>query len=334
MKTTIHDVAKEANVSIATVSKALNDVDVVHPKTKQKVIDAANKLHYVPNLLGKHLKSKETKMIGFYTHTIIGQYFTIILEAIVEEAKKFGYGVTIFISSDWKMLPEHILGNSVDGFIGFEDMISEADLDLFIQESVKGVLIDREISYDNIGSVTFESFEAGKNLTNYLISQGHKKIAFLKGHPGVYDSEKRLEGYLSALKEHNIPYNSNYVYEGLFEEKVSMNNTEIFLKKTESSELPTAFIGGNDLSAIGIVKALNKNGYQVPEDFSVVGFDDIDILNYFTPHLTSVYNPFSEQGKLAIQHLIRLMSNKEKGDTYKLECQLKIRDSVKKVVNE
>ena len=113
-----------------------------------------------------------------------------------------------------------------------------------------------------------------------------------------------------------------------------MNNTEIFLKKTESSELPTAFIGGNDLSAIGIVKALNKNGYQVPEDFSVVGFDDIDILNYFTPHLTSVYNPFSEQGKLAIQHLIRLMSNKEKGDTYKLECQLKIRDSVKKVVNE
>ncbi len=226
---TIREVAKEANVSIATVSKALNGVNVVRPATKERVLAAAQRLHYVPNLMGKQLKNTKTKMLGFYTTSIKGPYFSVLVEAIAREAETHGYAVNVFLSTDKRVVLNRILGGMVDGIIGFEDFLTEQDLAAMEREQIKAVFIDRNIQERNFGSVVFDSFEKGKAATKYLLSLGHKKIVFISGIAGVYDSDERLRGYCEALKEAGISWRSDYQLQGFFEEERTRASVQQFL---------------------------------------------------------------------------------------------------------
>ncbi len=284
-RTTIRDVAKEANVSIATVSKALNGVDVVKASTKAKVIAAAKNLHYVPNLMGKELKKSRTKRIGFYTTSITGPYFSVLIESIAREVEKHGYALNVFISMEKEVVLTSILGGAVDGFIGFEDMLDQEDLEIIRNESVNAVFID-----------------------------------------GVYDSDERFKGYQQALRKAHIPLKPHYLIEGRFEENFAYQSTEKFLHKQK--DLPTAFLAGNDLSAIGVTKAIEHAGYHVPNDFSVVGFDGIELLKYFRPSLTTIVNPIKEQGELATQHLVKLINGDVSGKSFVLNGRLVEGESV------
>lgn len=330
-KITIRDVAREAQVSIATVSKALNGVDVVRPETKKRIVEAAKNLHYVPNLRGKQLKAQRTKMLGFYTHTIVGPFFSVLVQAISQEAERFGYGVSIIISADKNVLRNHMFGHTVDGLIGFEDMIDVSDLAAIKREGLKAVFIDRLICDEGISSITFDSFQAGKQLTDYLLSLNHNKIAFFKGPQGVYDSEERFRGYLSSLKEHGIPLESNYIVDGDFNEQTSYKRVIDLLEKLSKKDYPTAIIGGNDLSALGIIQGILAKGYQVPADFSVVGFDNIDALRYFKPSLTTIDNPIEEQGKQAVKVLVDLINEQGSGASYQLPTRLIERKSTRMI---
>lgn len=328
-RTTIRDVAKEANVSIATVSKALNGIDVVRPETKERVLAVAEKLHYVPNLMGKQLKNTRTKMIGFYTTSISGPYFSILVEAIAREAEKFGYAVNVFLSTDKRVVLSSILGGVVDGIIGFEDFLNSDDLAAIRREQIKAVFIDRNIQDEHFGSVVFDSYEKGKAATNYLVGLGHSDIAFITGIKGVYDSDERFKGYQDALSNAGIPNREDRIIQGFFEENRSKEAVDIFLKNTR--DLPTAFLAGNDLSAIGAVKAIKSNGFHVPNDFSVVGFDGIDLLDYFTPSLTTVQNPIAQQGRLAVQHLLHMIEDQGMGHAHVLNGELRISHSTKRI---
>ncbi|MGX7350618.1 LacI family DNA-binding transcriptional regulator [Enterococcus canis] len=325
---TIREVAREANVSIATVSKALNGVDVVTPKTKAKVLEAAKKLHYTPNLLGKNLKAKQTKMIGFYTHTIIGPYFSTLIEAIVEEAEKHQYGVNVVISSDKQILASQLLGNMVDGFIGFEDLIDEEALSTVRSEGIDAVFMDRQIKDRSISSIVFDSRKAGRLATRELLEKGHQKIGFLPGHKGVYDSDERYWGFKEVMAEAGLSVNSEWVLPGLFEEKASFENVKKFLDNQQPASWPTAWIAGNDLSAIGTIKAIEAKGLSVPEDFSVIGFDDIELLRYFKPRITTIQNPIREQGRQAVLELLALINQEKQGENKILDCRLIAGDTV------
>lgn len=325
-RTTIRDVAKEANVSIATVSKALNGVDVVKASTKAKVLAAAKHLHYVPNLMGKELKTSHTKRIGFYTTSITGPYFSVLIESIAREAEKHGYALNVFISMDKEVVLTSILGGAVDGFIGFEDMLDQEDLEIIRKEAVNAVFIDRNIQDYTFGSVVFNSNESAAYATSYLIAKGHRNIAFVKGFDGVYDSDERFKGYKTALKKANIPLKEQYLLEGRFEEQFAYQSTKKFL--LQEKELPTAFLAGNDLSAIGVTKAIEDAGFHVPQDFSVVGFDGIELLKYFRPSLTTIVNPIKEQGDLATQHLIKLIKGEVAGKSFVLKGRLVEAESV------
>lgn len=327
-RTTIRDVAKEANVSIATVSKALNGIDVVKPETKKRILEAAKKLHYVPNLMGKQLKSGQTKMLGFYTNSISGPYFSPLVEAMAREAEYLGYGINVFISTDKQIITNSIMGNMVDGIIGFEDLIDEKDLAAIKREKIKAVFIDRRTVSETIGSVVFDSFETGKTATEYLLSKGHRRIAFILGFCGVYDSDERFLGYQSALKKARIKYDKDLVLTGEFEEAAAYRAIQTFIT-TYKGEKPTALLAGNDLSAIGVIKGLQDLGYQIPTDFSVVGFDGIDLLEYFEPRLTTIENPIKQQGKLAVRHLVDLIEGNEKGASFVLKGKLVEGDSVR-----
>lgn len=326
-RVTIKDVAKAAGVSISTVSNALNDVDVLNPETKSHVLNVVKKLNYVPDLNGKLLKSGKTKMLGFFTTSVAGPYFYTLVESMSRECDRQGYGLNVIVTKDHKVIMGNILGGRVDGVIVFEELkIDEKDIAAMERNKIKTVFLDRIVQNETMGSIIFDSYVAGYEATKYLISLGHKKIAYISGVDTMFDSVQRREGYLAALREHQFPIDENYILQGYFEEEGSYNAVKSFLHMYPG-KVPDAFLAGNDLSAIGCIRALKSQGYEVPQDISVVGFDDIEIAQYFSPPLTTVRNQIARQGILVIEHLINMIHMKEQGKVQKLAGELIVRGS-------
>ncbi len=324
-KKTIKDVAELANVSISTVSNALNGVNVVTPETKQRVLKAAAELNYVPNLMGKQLRSGETKMLGFFTDSVSGPYFYVLVEAISRAVAKLGYGMQVIVPSDHKTLMNNILGNVVDGAIIFEHMINDDDIQQILMHSVPTVLLDRPAHGPKMSSFIFNSQAEGYEATKYLLNLGHRRLGFLAGYENNHDSHLRYAGFKQAIEEAGLNSDEMPVLSGLFEEEASYNAVKSYLHYAD--EPATAFLAGNDLSAIGAMKAIVSLGYKVAEDFSVMGFDDIEISQYFRPALTTVRNPIARQGILAVDELLAMINGRVGGTEQVLDGELVIRDS-------
>jgi len=325
-RVTIRDVAKEAGVSIATVSNALNDVDTINAATKERVMEAVAKLNYVPNLNGKFLKSGESKMLGFFTNTMSGPYFNVLVEAMCREADSHGYSMNIFVSKDINTILGNIVGKRFDGVLIFEDMgFDERELEQLERSGIPTVFLDREIVREHISSLVFDSYKGGYEATRYLINLGHKRIGYIQGSPTMYDNNERYRGYRAALEEYGLEFEEKYLVTGYFSEEYTYNNIKSSCMMN-AFELPDAFLAGNDQSAVGCIKALASEGYRVPEDLSVIGFDDLDISQYFTPALTTVRNPMARQGLLAVDMLLGLIRG-EAGEVKKLGGELIVRNS-------
>lgn len=326
-KITIKDVAREAGVSISTVSNALNGVDVLNPETKSHVLKVAERLNYIPNLNGKLLKSGQTKMLGFFTTSVSGPYFYKLVEAMSRECDRLGYGLNVFVTRDKHVIMSNILGRRVDGVIIYEELrIDEQDILSMEKDKIKAVFLDREYESERMGSVIFDSYVASYEATKYLIGLGHKKIAYICGVDTMFDSVQRKEGYLAALREYELPVDEDYIIQGYFEEEATYSAIKSFIH-LQPGKLPDAFLAGNDLSAIGCIQALKAHGYEVPSDISVVGFDDIDIAQYYSPPLTTVRNQIARQGILAVTQLVNMIKGQEQGVAQKLSGELIVRGS-------
>lgn len=326
-KVTIKDVAKEAGVSISTVSNALNDVDVLTPETKKRVLDAARKLNYIPDLRGKNLKASKTKMLGFFTSSVSGPYFHGLVESMARECERNGYGLNIFVSKDKRIILNNIFSGYFDGaIIHSHEFIQEKQLEMIKDQQLKTIFIDREVHDENSGSILFDSYNSGYDATSYLINLGHKNIIYVAGSTETYDSVQRQKGYMDALKDHGIKLNPAYIIQGFYETVGGYNAVKAFIHRYPG-EIPDAFLAANDLSAIGCIEALDSEGLRVPTDVSVMGFDDIDIAQYYKPALTTVRNPISRQGVLAVQHLIELINEEQTGKILKLPGKVIARNS-------
>ena len=326
-KITIKEVAKEAGVAISTVSNALNGTDLVNEETRAKILAVAERLNYVPNLNGRFLKAGKTKMFGFITSSVRGQYFYVLVDAMCRECERLGYGMNIIVTRNKGIVMNHIMGNAFDGIFIFEgERIGAPELELLEKNNIKTVLLDRNYAGRNIGSVTFNSYKAGYEITRYLINLGHKRIFFIEGAADVYDSNERKRGYMDALNEYHIEFQDSYVLNGLFEELFTYNAVTALMRLQERI-LPDAFVAGNDLSAIGCMKALQDMGYNIPDDVSVVGFDDIEIAEYFTPSLTTIRNPIDKQGTSAVRLMNKMLCEKQTGKAEILDCELILRNS-------
>lgn len=326
-KITIKDVAREAGVSISTVSNALNDVDVLNPQTKSHVLEVARRLNYVPNLNGKQLKSGTTKMLGFFTTSVSGPYFYKLVEAMSRQCDRLGYGLNVFVTKDKQVVMSNILGRRVDGVIIYEELgIDAQDIAAMKKDKIKAVFLDRVLEDEGMGSILFDSYESGYEATKYLIGLGHKRIAYISGVDTMFDSVERREGYLAALRQYELPVDEEYIIQGYFEEDSTYSAIKSFLR-LHPEKLPDAFLAGNDLSAMGCIQALKSCGYDVPQDVSVVGFDDIDIAPYYSPPLTTIRNQIAKQGMLAIDHLVHMIQEKEQGAMQKLQGELIVRGS-------
>jgi len=323
-------VAKKAQVSISTVSNALNDVAVVKPTTKARVLEAAAALNYTPNLMGKQLRSGETSMISFFTDSVAGPYFYTLVEALSKAVEHYGYGLNVTLTNDHDVLMNTLRGNTADGVIIFNHLINQTDVAQIKAQHIPTVMLDRMASGYKMQSLIFDSFASSYAMTQHLLSLGHRHLGYLAGYPTSRDSRERLAGFQQAILDAGIPERNIVILEGLFEETTSFKAVQAYLATHAQTQL-TAFLAGNDLSAIGVIKALNQLGYRVPDDFSVAGFDDIEIAQYFRPALTTVHNPIAQQAEQTVQMLMAMLNGTPMKAQHTLKGELVIRQSTAKV---
>lgn len=326
-KITIKDVAREAGVAISTASNALNGSHLVNEETRARILETASRLNYVPNLNGRYLKSGKSMLLGFFTCSVKGYYFTVLMDAMSKECERLGYSLNVFVSMDQSVIMNHILGKSFDGIFIYEgERIKDAEIKRIKDSSIKTVFLDRPYQGNHISSVIFDSYQSGYEAAKYLVNLGHKRIGFIEGPPDVFDSMERKRGCMDALREYDLQLREEDVICGMFEELYTYNAVTTFCRNRRG-DFPKAIIAGNDHSAVGCIKALKSEGIRVPEDVSVVGFDDIEIAEYFSPPLTTIRNPIVTQGIKAVKQMIDMIDKEKKGTSQLLSGELIIRKS-------
>ena len=325
-KVTIKDVAKEAGVSISTVSNALNDVDVLSPDTKAKVLDAAKRLKYIPNLNGKNLKARKNKTIGLYMNSMEGVFYGLLTDSISKACEMRDYELIIHVTMNKKRVIRSILGHNEDGVI-----LLYGDLNGEIEERVReydipAVFLEKEICDNKISSLSFDSYGAGRLAARCLIEAGNKNLGYIHGVENTYDDDERFRGFLDEIEESRVVFDKKAELKGLFNNERTFEAVSDYLRNTEG--YVDAFFAANDASALGCLNAIISAGYSVPGDFSVIGCDGIDIGRIVKPALTTVVNPIVEAGKTSIELLIGLIDGDDVGRIDRLPTRLEFRETV------
>ena len=310
-RVTIKDVAREAGVSISTVSNALNDVDVLHPDTKRHILSVAEKLHYVPNLNGRNLKSQATNVIGLFITSIRGAYYSVLADSVYQRCKEYGYELNIFVSDKTGTMMSDMLGRRIDGAIILNEWIKEEQVNQLLENELPIVFIDREMRGENVSSVVFDSYHEGELAARYLMKLGHKTFGYIYGVENNFDNLQRLKGFLNILRQADIVVPEEYMLRGDFDKDTAYNSMKKFLQSGKKP--PEAIFAANDQSAIGAIEALAEEGIGVPEQVSVMGCDDIEMASLVKPSITTIRTSFEKQGILAVNHLVSLIKKEEKG---------------------
>lgn len=327
-KVTIKDVAREAGVSISTVSNAINDVKVLKPETKKHILEVAERLHYIPNLNGRNLKCKETKVIGLFVTSLKGPYFVQLADSIFRECERNGYELNVFVTWDNVSAMNNILGKRVDGCIISGTATNSVDMKRIQDYEIPVVFLDREKKGKRMSSVVFDSQKDGQKAAEYLLSKGAKKVGFIKGDDGNFDAERRLEGFKEGLQNSGVTLEEEYIWEGCYEREPAYTAVRNFLDK--KLPLPDAIFAANDWSAIGAMDALKNAGYRVPEDVMVLGVDDIEQGTWYQPTVSTIKTGFEEQGIIAVKRLLALINKDDVGQVERIVGNLIERESTKK----
>lgn len=327
---TIRDVAEEAGVAISTVSNVLNGVDVVSEATKKKVLDAVEKLKYVPNMNAKFLKSNRKNTIGLFLSSIQGDFYRMLTQAVHLQCKLKGYLLNIYISNEntSEEIYSMIISSGVEGAIVFNERLHNEFIERIARTKMPIVFIDREFSGENMSSVVINNLEGGTTAMEYLVRQGHRRIGYIHGIYNI-DDEQRFLAYQNVLKKYSLPIDESIILRGYFEETLAYSEMRVLLLK--GIEIPDAFFCANDEMAWGCIRALTEAGIKVPDQVSVIGYDDITLSRYYTPALTTIHSPVTELGTASATELFRLTGteNASPGTVTYLSPSLTVRDTVK-----
>lgn len=308
----ISRIAKLAGVSTATVSKILNGKDqAISESTRQKVLEIIEKEGYIPNAIAKSLKVKNTKTIGLIVPDVMNPFFSEIARGVEDSADRLGYSV-ILCNTDNNAEKEKkylrvLQSKRVDGII-----ISavESNNNIFFSNNVIPpiVLMDRDIETDKpVGKIKIDNVRCIYDATTFLISKGCTNIGFISSDTVNALSEDRLQGYMKALKDNKMPYSKDAVYLRDYSVETGYFGAISLIEKNKIDGICC----GNDLIAIGAIKALKEKGINVPEDIKVIGLDDIFICSYFDPPLTTIRQPIYDMGHEAVNLLIDMIEKKE-----------------------
>lgn len=325
-RVTIKDVAREAGVSITTVSHALSGQGVLKQETRDRIVELARRMQYIPDWNGQNLKASVTGMLGFFTSSISG-FYGILIDAMYNECKVNGYGMEIFILDDGDLI-RLLLGNRVDGAVILHSGLKEGHERLLRDMEFPVVYLDREIHEKCASSVLFASYESGRMAADYLFSLGHRRVLELCGIDYTYDGEMRQKGFEDRMREIGCPMDPDYILKCYFDRQRAYDETSAFLKR--GMPLPDAVFAANDDSAFGCIKALQGAGYFVPEDVSVLGCDDIELSQWYSPALTTIRTRIRDQGSLSVNELVALVRKEKEGETYSIAGELIERSSCRR----
>ncbi len=311
MAPTIHDVAKKAGVSPSTVSRVLNDRPGISEETRQRVLQAARELGYLPDMAARTLVSGRTYNLGFLVHPrhTLGphSFYGEVLAGADEEARKHGYHI-IFAADGSNKTPAVIQQNRVDGLIlaGCDiprDVITSLKL-----QNVPIVLVDNHVP--KVDSIVTDNVGGAYEAVSYLIELGHRRIGFVCEWFQDLSFAERFEGYKKALQEHGLPFDERLIAEGAPRQpQTGYIAMQRLLSQVTPEIMPTAIFAANDLTAVESMRALREHGFRVPDDVAVVGFDDGELARHVVPPLTSVRVFRKEMGALAVRRLLTLLEH-------------------------
>ncbi|KAA3656328.1 MAG: LacI family transcriptional regulator [Chloroflexi bacterium] len=306
----IHDVAKRAGVAPITVSRVVNNSGYVGKETRKRVEAAIKELGYVPNALARGLRSNRTNTLALVISDITNPFFTMLARGVEDAASAAGYTV-IFCNTDESETKEEkytriLVEKQVDGVLLIPASSSPDSVDFFQSRQVQVVLLDRGIPNVKTDLVRCDSEGGAYRLTKRLIELGHKHISIITGPQGLSISEDRVAGYRQALSEATLA-NNECIYYGPLTQASGYGLATQAIAQTPA---PTALFGANNFISIGILKALRDAKMRVPQDISVVGFDDLPTALVVEPFLTVVAQPAYEMGRKATELLLSRLSKK------------------------
>jgi LacI family transcriptional regulator len=305
---TIRDVAKLAGVSIATVSHVINETRYVSDELVSRVNKAMEELDYHPNLLASSLRGGESKTIGLIIPDISNQFFAEISRKIEDNGLEHGYSLIICNTDDnpekEKRYIDILLSKQVDGFI----FISAGDeTDSLLKPISKGIPIvvaDRYIENPNVNTVIVDNFDGGYQATKHLIDLGHKRIGFITGSSAVSPSSDRFEGYKKALVDSNLSVDPSIVVHGDYRYQGGVDAMQELLGADPEI---TAVFSCNDMMALGAIRTAYNFGLKIPEDISIIGFDDIPLAKSSYPALTTMAQPTEEMASQIIKLFVDMV---------------------------
>ncbi len=303
--TTIYDVAKRAGVSPATVSRALSGARGVSEATRQRVLAVAQELQYSPNYIARSLKKRQTNTIALIISDITNPFFTTLARGVEDKASEHGFN-TIFCNTDEDprveaAYVELMLRRQVDGLL-ISSCSDGRSLSLLSRRDVPVVLVDRKVKSSSWDCVVGDSEYGAYVLTKHLIEvHGKRKIAIISGPLVLSTSRERVEGYTRALKEAGVTPREEWIFIGTYKEDFGYQATRRLLEYGPSVE---AIFAGNNVIAVGAIRAARELGVRVPEDLALVTFDDFDLVSTLFPFLTAAKQPAYTMGTLAVEMLL------------------------------
>ena len=332
---TIRDVARIAGVSTATVSRVINSPGNVGPKTRERVYRAMEVCRYKYNALARSFATNHSHTFGVIVPTITNPIFAESTRGVQDFANERGYQV-ILGNSDYQYekevkMVEVLRERQVEGLIITTTNLKGKILKSLLDDDFPFVLLYSTVRRGPMSAVGVDNFLGGYRATEHLIHQNHHRIAMLAGGFSFSDrSFHRWHGYKKCLNDHHIPYDSDLVLQTKYSLVNGREGIKSFLSLKNS---PTAIFCSNDFLALGAMEGAREAGINLPDDLSIVGFDDMEIASFVTPSLTTIRQPAYELGKLGTEALIYLICNKTDKPVHKiLETRLIIRESTKKFV--
>jgi DNA-binding LacI/PurR family transcriptional regulator len=323
---TIADVAQKAQVSIATVSRVLNGTTPVDLEKANRVRLAVEELQFVPRHAARVLASQRTHTIGLVMSEISGAFFPPMLKGIEAEAHEAGYDLLIHSTQKEGPTRRPLGEHNTDGLLVFTDSMDHRELRRLYTIGFPIVLLHQAApNAMDIPVVTVENKDGAAMLVKHLIERhGRRRIVFLRGPEGHEDSVWRERGYREALEAHQMEVDSELIASGQFDEDEAF----AAIQKLFEDGIPfDAVFSGDDDSAIGAMRAIKIAGRRVPQDISVVGFDDVPFARYLFPALTTVRAPIEEIGREAVRQLAHLMNGEPTQALTLMRTELVIRES-------
>ncbi|EGQ8958802.1 transcriptional repressor PurR [Vibrio parahaemolyticus] len=330
---TMKDIAKLAGVSTSTVSHVINKTRFVSEEISERVNNAAKELnYYAPSALARSLKVNRTKTIGMLVTTSTNPFFGEVVKGVERSCYHKGYSLILCnTEGDNERMRQSIntlLQKRVDGLILMCSSLEGERIDVFERyPDIPVVVMDWGPMLFTSDKIQDNSLRGGYLAAKYLIDCGHTEIGCITGPLIKHQAQMRYEGYKRAMNEAGLEFNANWIIESDFE---CEGGYQAFKKMSERGTLPSSIFVSNDMMAMGVINAANELSIKVPDDLSIIGYDDIHIAKFMSPSLTTIHQPKYRLGQAAVETLVRRLDDKSnEAQVVQLEPTLVVRNSVK-----